>query len=75
MSDKALGGCLTQIDKNRIPRLVAYYSKKLKEAELNYNIYNKELLAIVDCLRHWRVYLSGAAYTVEVWSDHQNLTY
>ena len=51
-SDKALGGCLTQIDKNRILRLVAYYSKKLKEAELNYNIYDKELLAIVDCLRH-----------------------
>ena len=52
MSDKALGGCLTQIDKDRILRPVAYHSKKLKEAELNYNIYDKELLAIIDCLRH-----------------------
>ena len=52
MLDKALGGCLMQIDKDKIPRPVAYYLKKLKEAELNYNIYDKELLAIVDCLRH-----------------------
>ena len=41
-----------QIDKDSIPRQVAYHSKKLKEAELNYNIYDKELLAIVDYLRH-----------------------
>ena len=50
--DKALRRYLTQIDKDRIPRLVAYYLQKFKKAELNYNIYDKELLAIIDCLRH-----------------------
>ena len=47
-----LKGYLIQIDKNKILRLVAYYLKKLKEAELNYNIYNKKLLVIIDCLRY-----------------------
>jgi len=32
--------------------------------ELNYNVYNKELLAIVEAFRQWRVYLEGALYKV-----------
>ena len=50
--DKGLGGCLTQINTDGNLRLVAYHLRKFKEAELNYNIYDKELLAIVDCLMH-----------------------
>ena len=34
-----------------------YYSKKLIPLELNYDIYNKELLAIVTVLKKWRVFL------------------
>jgi len=33
-------------------RIVAYFSRKLTLAELNYNVYNKELLAIVKALKH-----------------------
>ena len=32
--------------------------------ELNYDIYNKELLAVVEALREWRVYLEGIKYLV-----------
>jgi hypothetical protein len=43
--------------------------------ELNYEIYNKELLAIVDIFKEWRVYLEGSKYIVQVYLDHKNLVY
>ena len=43
--------------------------------KLNYNIHNKELLAIVKTFREWRVYLKGLNHIVEVYTDHKNLIY
>ena len=37
--------------------LIAYYSRKITLLELNYNIYNKELLDIVTVLKKWRAFL------------------
>jgi len=42
--------------------------------ELNYEVHDKELLAIVEAFRHWRVYLKGYAYEISVITDHKNLT-
>ena len=44
-------------------------------AEINYQIYDKELLAIVEAFREWRVYLEGAKYQIIVLIDHKNLIY
>jgi len=44
-------------------------------AERNYEIYNKELLAIVEALTKWRQYLLDAVKTFEVWMNHKNLKY
>ena len=44
-------------------------------AELNYKIYDKELLAIHKAFKHWRLYLEGATHVVLVMSDHKNLEY
>ena len=44
-------------------------------AELNYDIYDKELLAIVECFCLWRHYLEGSKYTIQVFTDHNNLQY
>ena len=44
-------------------------------AKLNYEIYNKELLAIFDAFRQWRNYLEGSTHVVLVLSDHKNLGY
>ena len=50
-SDFAIGACLIQQDPETDEKHpVAYYSRKMKPAELNYKIYNKELLAILDYL-------------------------
>ena len=48
---------IVQKYKDKIQHPVAYYSKKLILPELNYNIYNKELLAIVTVLKEWRAFL------------------
>jgi hypothetical protein len=50
--DKAIRGCISQIREDRILHLVAYYFRKLLLAKLNYDVYNKELLAIVDTIEH-----------------------
>jgi len=49
-SDYAIGAICSQPDKKGILYPVAYYSRKLKDPEHNYDIHNKELLAIVDAL-------------------------
>ncbi|SJL00843.1 uncharacterized protein ARMOST_04157 [Armillaria ostoyae] len=50
-------------------------SKALTTTERNYEIYDKELLAIMLALSDWRHYLMGALKDVEIWMDHQNLQY
>ena len=55
--DFILKAYIVQKYKNKIQHLVVYYSKKLTPLELNYNIYNKELLAIITVLKEQKVFL------------------
>ena len=41
--------------------------------ELNYNIYNKELLGIVTALKEWRAFLYGTIKLFRVITDYKNL--
>ena len=52
---------------------VAYFSKKLKQAECNYSATDREMLAIVEALGHWRHYLHGLQFVVK--TDHKPLTF
>jgi len=54
---------------------VAFYSKSLSPVERNYEIHDKEMLAIIRTLKEWRHFLKGARYLVEIWTDHKNLEY
>ena len=79
-SDYALGAVLSQFptkDAKDIStvRPVTFFSRKFLPAECNYTVHDKELLAIVDSLKHWRHYLLGAFNPVHVLSDHRNLEY
>jgi len=56
-------------------RPVAFISKSLSDTERNYEIYDKEMLAIVRCLEAWRHFLEGAIVKFEIWTDHKNLEY
>ncbi len=53
----------------------AYFSKKLSPAEVNYDIGNRELLAIKLALEEWRHWLEGAQHPFLVITDHKNLQY
>ena len=72
-SDFALGACLLQKHENAW-HPVAYYSRKMTPPELNYDIYNKELLGIVAALKEWRAFLQGTEKPFVVKTDHKNLT-
>jgi hypothetical protein len=74
-SDFALGAVLSQKGDDGRLYLVVFHSRKFTLAEINYEIHDKELLAIVDCFKVWRRYLEGAMHTIQVYSDHQNLEY
>ena len=54
---------------------VAFRSRSLNEVERNYEIYDKEMMAIMDSLDEWHQYLLGAEHIMEIWMDHQNLQY
>jgi hypothetical protein len=54
---------------------VAFYSWKMIATELNYDIHNKEMLAIVSSFKEWRRYLDGTEHSIVVFSDYKNLEY
>ena len=74
-SDYATGSILEQEDTLGRSHPVAYFSKSLQPAERNYEIHDKELLAIIHSLKHFRHYLQGNKHHTKIFSDHTNLQY
>jgi len=74
-SDYAMGGVLSTKCKDGKWRPVAFISKSLNATEQNYEIHNKEMLAVIRCLEAWRHYLEGMKLEFEIWTDHKNLQY
>jgi hypothetical protein len=70
-----MGAVLLQKKEDGKKHPIAYYSKMLSAAERNYDVYDLELLAIVNALDHWRPYLAGSPHKIIIYSDHQNLLY
>jgi hypothetical protein len=75
-SDLVVAGVLSQLRDGRL-RPVAFFSKKMSPAECNYEIHDKELLAIVKAFEEWRPELMGTDPNkpVKVYSDHRSLEY
>lgn len=74
-SNFAVGSILSQKDEEGKLHPVAYYSRSLHDAELNYSITEKELLAIRSAFITWRHLLLGAKHKITVYTDHRNLIY
>ncbi|XP_056324803.1 uncharacterized protein LOC130237804 [Danio aesculapii] len=53
----------------------AYFSHRLNNAERNYDIGNRELLAVKLALEEWRHWLEGSGVPFIIWTDHKNLEY
>jgi len=73
--DFVIGAVLSQRDEENRLLPIAFHYCKFQPAEINYEIHDKELLAVVDTFKHWRRYCEGATHQVQVFSDHQNLEY
>ena len=74
-SDFAVGAILEQPDLLNRWHPVTYHSKSLQPAERNYDIHDKELLAIIRALEAFRHYLEGHPEPFEIWTDYNNLAY
>jgi len=67
-SNYQLGGVITQQK-----RPLAFYSRKLKDAQTRYTTTERELLSIVEILKEFRTILLGQK--IIVYTDHKNLIY
>jgi hypothetical protein len=74
-SNYATGAVLSQIQDDGKWHPIAFISRSLNDVERNYDIYDKEMLAVMRALQEWRHYLMGAKHTFEILTDHKNLEY
>ena len=72
-STHALGAVVSQLDSEEKMHPITFYSRKFTPAELNYDIYEKEMLAIIDSLEHYRHLFEGLGQQITIYSDHHNL--
>jgi hypothetical protein len=74
-SDGVLAGVLSQKDVKGEWHPVSFFSKTMAPAELNYEVHDKEMLAIVRSLSHWRAELQGSPQRLRILTDHKALEY
>ena len=74
-SDFVLDSLLFQYGEDGRLHPIAYCSSKFSTAEINYEIHDKKLLAIIDAFEEWCHLFEGAQHTTTVYTDHKNLEY
>ena len=72
-SDYVLVAILSIINKENEVHLVAFHSYTFTTVKLNYDMHNKEFIAIFEAFKIWRYYLEGPAYPIDIVTDHENL--
>jgi len=75
VSNDSVGAVLSQRSADGKMHPCAYLSRRLTPAERNYDVGNRELLAVKVALEEWRHWLEGALHPFIVWTDHKNLEY
>ena len=74
-SDYVNEGVLSQYDDEDNLYSMIFYNRNFLLAECNYEIYDKKLLIIVRCLKHWRFDLKTIEIFIKIFIDHKNLKY
>ena len=75
LSDYVNASVLSQLDDKSVLHPIAYFSRKIASAKCSYEIYNKELLAIIWCFEKWRPELESTGLPVKVLTNHKGLEY
>ena len=71
-SDFAIDAVLSQEFEVRL-HPIAFHSRKMNKHEINYDIHDKELLAITAAFKERRRYLQGARHKISLYTDHRGL--
>ena len=71
----AAGAILLQPDANQDLHPCAYFSQTFTPPQQNYDIYDRELLAVILALEKWCQYLQGTQHPVTIITNHKNLSY
>src|SRR5258708_31673499 len=74
-SNFVTGAVLSQAQADGMHQPIAFMSKGFSDAEHNYQIHNKEMMAIMHTLDEWHHFLEGMTEKFEILMDHQNPTY
>ena len=74
-SDVGVGSVLLQEDDQNVDHPVCYFPKKLNCHQQNYSTVEKEALALLLALQHFKVYLEAAAWPIVVYTDHNPLVF
>ena len=74
-SDYVSAGVMSQYDTDGILDPITFFSKKHSPAECNYEIYDKQPMAMIRCFEEWHVELESSPHPIRVLSDHKNLEY
>ena len=74
-SDYALAAILSIMTKDNEIYPIAFHSQTFSTLELNYDVHDKELLAIFEAFKIWWHYLEGSTLPIDVVIDHKNLEY
>jgi len=75
-SSTGAGAVLTQeVEGSKKRKPVAYFSCTFSPAEANYDIYEKEFLAVIKAIENWRAHLTWTEKPFIIETDHKNLTY
>ena len=73
--DSALTAILSTVNEENKVHPVVFHFHTFTVVKLNYNTYNKELLAIFETFKIWQHYLKDLAYLINIVIDHKNLEY
>ena len=64
---------LSQYNNENVLHLMIFYSKSMILAEINYHIYDKKLLIIIRCFKHWQLKLKCTELFIQIFINHQAL--
>lgn len=69
-SEFSIGATLCQLNENNEMQICGYMSGKLKGAELNWTVHEKEMYALVRALEHWSMHFVQVVHPITVYTDN-----
>lgn len=69
----AIGAVLSQHDSSGTLRPVGFYSSKLTDTQLRWDVYEREIFSVVAALQHWFFHLKATVVPIQIYTDHQSL--